>query len=156
MKRNPNVVKKIRFFPKCLFFLRDRWLKKMSKKGWHLIDYGIFVYIFENGVPSDKEYFSYTCERVGDGKYSIPLRYPLLDETFGVKKKKSKLNKNSILKSKANTIIEVDTHKIDIENDIGYKELRHDRNKLYFLITIRNIAIILALIVFLFVVIHLF
>jgi hypothetical protein len=135
----PKKLKKmIRFYPICFFFLLDNWLKKMSLKGWHLIDYGFGFYVFEKGKPLNKEYFTYSCDYTGDGKYSILLRYPALKQKYGVNKKNSKLNKNNVLKG--NTTIEVDTNRIDITNDLGYKELKHDRNRLYMLITIRNIT----------------
>ena len=44
-------------------------------------------------------------------------------------------NKNQ---SKTYLTVEIDTQKIDIENDVGYKELISDRNKLYNKRAIRN------------------
>ena len=114
----------------------------MSKKGWHLIDNKGFFYYFEKGIPIEKEYFVYSPSCIGEGKYSIALQYPHLIKTYGVGKKKSKLNKNSIIK--CNTIFEVDTERIDIKNDIYYNELKHDRNRLYLLMTIRNIVLFLT------------
>ena len=136
MKVNPQRITKVRIYPICLFSRLDNWLKEMSKAGWHLVDYGIITYVFEKGPPSDKEYFSYSCSRIGDGKYDIALRHPLLNKTYGVKKKKSKLNSRNSFSG--NTIIEIDTSRIDIENDLGYKELVSDRNRLYTMLTIRN------------------
>lgn len=69
----------------------------------------------------------------------------MLEKTFG--KKKSVLNR--INKTKGITILEIDNKKIDIQNDIGYKELKKDRNKLYALMTIRDSAAIAIMIVFL-------
>jgi hypothetical protein len=146
MRKNTGEYKKeYRIFPMCTFFLLDKWLKKMSQAGWHLVDYGLYTYRFQKGNPCDKEYFTYTTSGVGEGKYSIPLRYPMLEKTFG--KKKSVLNR--INKTKGITILEIDTKKIDIKNDIGYNELIADRNKLYALMTIRDIVAIAILIVFL-------
>lgn len=146
MRKNTGEYKKeYRMFPMCTFFLLDKWLGKMSQSGWHLVDYGLFMYRFQKGEPCNKEYFTYTTSGVGEGKYSIPLRYPLLDKTYG--KKKSVLNR--INKTKGITILEIDNKKIDIQNDIGYKELKKDRNKLYALMTIRDSAAIAIMIVFL-------
>ena len=90
-------------------------------------------------------YFTYEvgCGRNDDRKYSIPLRYPFLIQTYGVKKKYSKLNRNE---AKSYLTIEIDTKKIDIENDVGYKELISDRNRLYRKLAIRNIIIFLTII----------
>ena len=143
--KNKSVIKRIRLYPPCLYFLLEKWFKKMSLKGWHVFDCKVFIYYFEKGNPEEKEYFVYTPTYTGEGKYSIPMRYPFLRETYGVKKKYSKLNKNSFLKN--NTIIEIDTNRIDIEHDIGYKELKSDRNRLYAIMTIRNFSIILMVII---------
>ena len=147
MEKNKKTIKKFRICPSCLYFLLEKWLKEMSKKGWHVFDCKVCVYYFEKGMPQEKEYFVYDAGWIGEGRYSIPSRYPLLTQTYGVKKEKSKLNKNSI--NKHNTIIEVDTKKIDIKNDTGYKELKRDRNRLYALLTIRNICFILGLVIIL-------
>lgn len=141
MKNKSIVIKKIRIYPSFLYFLLEKWLKKMSLKGWHLVfrKFGI-IYYFEKGVPEEKEYFVWDPTYTGEGKYSIASRYPFLEKTYGVEKKKSKLNKNSI--EKYDNIIEIDTKKIDIHNDLAYKELKNDRNRLYIWRFIRNIAIV--------------
>ena len=72
------------------------------------------------------------------------LRFPFLEKTYGIKKKYSKLNKNQ---AKTYLTVEIDTQKIDIENDIGYNELRNDRNRLYKKLAIRNAIIFLVLII---------
>ena len=93
----------------------------------------------------DIVYFTYEAGgfRNDDGKYSIPLRYPFLIKTYGVKKKYSKLNRNE---AKSYLTIEIDTQKIDIENDVGYKELINDRNRLYRKRAIRNTIIFFTII----------
>ncbi len=128
-----------------LLFLLDKWLTKMSEQGFYLVDYSALTYVFEIGEPLSKEYFSYTCDRTGEGKYSILLRYPGLKKVYGISRKKSKLNANE--KAKGNTIIEIDTKRIDIENDMGYKELKKDRNRLYFLITLRDVGVFFMMVV---------
>ena len=114
----------------------------MSNSGFHLVDSNLISFLFECGEPKNKVYFTYTAEsgRNDDGKYSIPLRYPFLKKTYGVKPKYSKLNKNQ---SKTYLTVEIDTKKIDIENDVGYKELLNDRNELYCRRAIRNVFILL-------------
>ena len=85
-------------------------------------------------------YFTYDAGgfRRDSGYYSIPLRYPFLARTYGVKKKYSKLNKNE---AKSYLTIEVDTKKIYIKNDISYNELLSDRNRLYKKRAIKNAVI---------------
>ena len=144
MKSHVLRIKKIRFYPRCLFFLLDKWLKQMSKQGWYLVNYNLLVYEFEKKTPCEKEYFSYTCDWIGEGKYSISLRYPLLQQTYGVKKKKSMLNRN--YRFQGTTILEIDTQKIDVEKDPGYHELIHDRNRLYTMYTLRNVALLAVLV----------
>lgn len=149
MHNTSNIIRKIRFYPDCFFFMLDKWLKKMSQKGYHLIDYGIFTYTFEKGRPADKEYFTYSCDRTGDGWFSISLRYPNLKKTYGKKRKKSKLNKANI--SIGVTIVEIDTDRISI-SDIGYKELIKDRNRLYFFRAVRDVTLVLVMLLILIVV----
>ena len=144
---NSNRIRIYRFYPDCLFFLLDAWLKKMSKNGYHLVDYGIITYVFEKGNPEDREYFTYSCDRIGEGIFSILLRYPNLANTYGKKKKRSKLNKSN--HSKGRTILEIDTDSISLKNNIGYNELIKDRNRLYFVRAVRDIAFFLFMILIL-------
>lgn len=44
------------------------------------------------------------------------------------------------------TILEIDTQKIDVEKDLGYHELIHDRNRLYTMYTLRNVALLAVLV----------
>ena len=134
-------IRKFRVYP-CFDYPRlDAWLHAMSLDGWHLVDSNMISFLFEQGAPRDKVYFTYTQMPREGGAYSIGLLYPGLEKTYGVKKKYSKLNKNE---AKAYTTIEIDTKKIDIDNHIGYKELLQDRNRLYKKLTVRNTLVLLA------------
>ena len=139
-------IRKIRFYPSFMYSKLDKWLNKMSLSGWHLVDSNLVSFLFEQGNPKNKIYFTYEAGRGRNdaGKYSIPLRYPFLYKTYGVKSKYSKLNKN---RRKTYLTVEIDTQKIDIENDVGYKELISDRNRLYRKLAIRNAIIFLVLII---------
>ncbi len=139
-------IRKFRIYPSFMYHRLDKWLNKMSLLGWHLVDSNLVSFLFEQGNPENKIYFTYETDgaRNDAGKYSIPLRYQFLDKTYGVKSKYSKLNKN---RRKAYLTVEIDTRKIDIENDIGYKELICDRNRLYRKLAIRNAIILLVLII---------
>lgn len=141
--KNKMIKKIIKIYPPVMYFLLEKWLRKMSSNGWHLIKRKFFIYYFEKGEPEKREYFVWSPSYTGEGKYSIPLRYPKLTITYGKKKQKSKLNKNSYLKHE--TIIEIDTQKIDIQNDVGYKELIDDRNRLYLRCFIRNLCIVITI-----------
>ena len=141
-------LKKYRFYPMFLYSCLDKWLKDMSLKGWHIVHCGLLTFVFEKGEPCEKEYFTYGLS-TQEGKYSISLRYPFLEETYGLKSKKSKINFN---KAKAYKIVEIDLDKINIKDDIGYNELKNDRNHLYLEYFIRNTVIfsfVLVLLVFL-------
>ena len=152
--KNKDKIIRIRYYPSFLYFLLERWLSKMSLRGWELVSRHIgVVYRFEKSTPKSREYFVWEPTRIGEGKYSIPMRYPFLEIHYGVKKKYSKLNKHSHIKH--DTIIEVDTRKIDVDNDTDYLELKRDRNKLYTLFFVRNI-IVLAFVVLVFVVVNFF
>ena len=120
-------IKKFRIYPYFLYSRLDKWLKSMSKKGWHIVHCGIFFLWFEKGEPKEKEYFTYGLP-THEGKYDISLRHLFLEKTYGVKKRKSKINANE---AKTCQIVEIDLEKIDIENDIEYKELVSERNRLY-------------------------
>ena len=98
----------------------------MSAEGWHIVHCGIFFFVFEKGEPKNKEYFTYGLS-AQEGKYNIELMHPFLEKRYGVKAKRSKINAN---RSKSLQIVEIDTDKIDVNNDIGYKELISDRNSL--------------------------
>ena len=116
----------------------------MSLNGWHIIYCGIFFFWFEKGLPQEKEYFTYGLSTL-EGKYNLSLQYPFLEKTYGVKKRNSKINSS---KSKVYQIVEIDLDRIDISNDVGYKELICDRNRLYLRYFIRNLfCFVLAVIV---------
>ena len=139
-------IKKFRFYPTFLYYKLDKWLKTMSAGGWHIVHCGIFFFWFEKGDPESKEYFTYGLS-AQDGKYNINLMHPSLERRYGVKAKKSKINAN---KSKSIQIVEIDTDKIDVNNDADYKELISDRNSLYlryFIIWSGVILILAALLI---------
>lgn len=131
--------KRFRIYPAFLYSQLDKWLKKESLSGWHIVHCGIFLFWFEKGTPMEKEYFTYGLGAI-EGKYSISLRYPFLEKTYGMKKDKSRINSNE---TKKYQIVEIDLNRIDVKNDVGYKELVNDRNRLYFRYFIRNFCIIL-------------
>ena len=145
--KNPSkkYVRKFRLYLPFAYKSLDKWLNKMSLSGCHVVDSNFISFLFECGEPQNKIYFTYTAGgfRNDDGNYSIPLRYPFLIKTYGVKKKYSKLNRNE---AKSYLTIEIDTQKIDIENDVGYKELINDRNRLYRKRAIRNTIIFFTII----------
>ena len=138
---------KFRFYPSFMYQYLDNWLSKMSRLGWHLVDSNMVSFLFEQDEPKEKVYFTYEAGgfRNDSGEYSIPLRFPFLEKIYGIKKKYSKLNKNE---AKTYLTIEIDTKRIDIENDISYKELLSDRNRLYKKLAVRN-AIILGVLILL-------
>ena len=118
-------IKKFRIYPSFLYARLDKWLKKMSLSGWHIVHSGLLFFVFERGEPAIKEYFTYT-HLTNEGKHNLSLMFPFLEETYGVKAKKSKINAN---KAKKHQIVEIDTQKIDVEKDVGYLELIRERNK---------------------------
>lgn len=137
-------IRRFRIYPSFAYNSLDKWLNKMSNLGFHLVDSNLISFLFECGEPKNKVYFTYDAgSGRNDEKYSIPLRYPFLEKTYGVKSKYSKLNKNQ---SKTYLTVEIDTHRIDIENDVGYKELINDRNNLYNRRAIRNVFIFLLVV----------
>ena len=128
-------LKKIRIYPSFLYARLDRWLKAMSASGWHVVHAGLLFFWFEKGKPMEKEYFTYEVDR--EERYSLPARHPFLEEKYGVKRKRSKINANE---SKAYLIVEIDLEKVDVSSDIGYKELISDRNRLHWLSFMRIIV----------------
>ena len=138
-------VRKFRIYPAFLYHRLDKWLKKMSINGLHIVDCGLFSFLFESGEKSEKEYFTYGLSSQ-EGKYNIQLRYPNLEEVFGLKKEKSKINSS---KSKGYQIVEIDTERIDVKNDVSYIELINDRNRLYLRYFIRNLGVFLTIGIFL-------
>jgi len=144
-QRSPKTeYKKVfRFYPYFLYCLQDKWLKSMSLKGWHIVHCGICSYLFEKGVPLEKEYFSY-AEFAKEGYYSIILRHPFLEKTYGVKAKKSALNSN---RHKRISVVEIDIQKLEGQNALGYRELVNDRNRLSLRYFLRNLSLLLFCIV---------
>lgn len=120
-------VVKFRYYPSFCYRCLDKWLKKMSLQGLHIVHCGVFTFVFEEGKPELREYFTYGLS-TQDGRYSVTLQYPFLEEKYGVKKAKSIINSND---SKKYQIVEIDITRIDIENDVGYKEMINDRDRLY-------------------------
>ena len=107
----------------------------MSQKGWHLVYSTGFSFLFEEGEPEDREYFTYgICTQ--EGRYDLFLMYPMLEKTYGLKN--SKLNKNEL---KLPRTIEIDRKKLEEKNKVGYNELVSDRNRLYKKYFIRNTVI---------------
>ena len=146
-KKDPRkeYMRKVRFYPYFLYNRLDRWLKSMSAEGWHIVYCGIFSFWFERGDPEIREYFTYGLS-THEGKYSISLRYPNLEKTYGLKNKKSAINSS---RTKQYEIVEIDTRKIDIKNDVGYNELINDRDRLYRGYFIRNLCVFLSAIILL-------
>ena len=142
MDSGKQYIKKFRIYPAFLYNRLDKWLKSMSAQGWHIVHCGIFSFLFEKGSPKEKEYFTYTFIP-NEGRYDILLRHPCLEKTFGSKKKKSKINSNEM---KAYNIVEIDLDKIDIKNNIAYKELVSDRDRLYMWYFIRNVSVVSAVV----------
>jgi hypothetical protein len=112
----------------------------MSAKGLHIVHAGVFSFWFERGEFLEKEYFTYGLA-TQEGKYNLLLQYPNLENKYG--SKKSKINTN---KYKIHQIVEIDTKKIDIDNDASYKELVNDRNRLYRRFFLRNFCAISAVV----------
>lgn len=145
-KARKGTCARVRIYPPVVYFLLEKWLKKMSTKGLHLVNcnFGI-IYRFEKGIPEEKEYFVWDTTRTGEGKYSIELRYPLLRKEFGVKEKRSKLNKNS--SRKHFNIIEVDKTKLNTEQNLFFSYLRKERNRLYLLRFVNMLIVVAFLII---------
>ena len=132
-------LRKFRMYPAFLYAYLDKWLQKMSLKGWHVVHSNIFFFWFEEGNKELREYFTYGLS-TQEGKYSLEHRYPFLEKTYGVSKKKSKINSND---DRVYRTVEISP---DALNDIGYKELVQDRDRLYTRYFIRNISIFSAVI----------
>jgi hypothetical protein len=109
----------------------------MSFNGWHLVHSGMFLFYFEKGLPIEKEYFTYGLS-TKEEKFNLLLLHPFLENKYGINSKKSKLNANN---KKVYHTIEIDLSKIDVKNDIGYKELVSDRNCLYRQHFIRDLTV---------------
>lgn len=129
-------LRKYRIYPSFSYHRLDKWLNQMSLNGWHLVDSNLVSFLFEEGKPTEKIYFTYMLGPIYEsGEYDLLLLYPGLEKTFGVKKKYSKLNKNE---AKDYRTIETNTKKIDVERDIAYNELLRDRNRRYKKLAIKN------------------
>ena len=130
-----NCVKRFRIYPAFLYYKLDRWLKEMSLNGLHIVHCDAFFFWFEKGEPSKREYFTHGLV-TQEKKYSITSLYPILLSRYSMKKSKINLNQE-----KTYQIVEIDTNKIDVENDLNYKQLVGDRNRLYKRYFIRNVSV---------------
>lgn len=133
-------IKKFRLYPPFLYHRLDAWLAKMSRNGWHVVHCAGFFFWFEKGLPEEKEYFTYGMASQ-EGKYSIELRHPSLEKTYGVPRKASKINANE---AKSYHIVEIDRNILDTSKHVGYRELIHDRNRLYRRYFIRILIALIA------------
>lgn len=145
-KKDPRktYIRKIRIYPRFMYARLDKWLKKMSLSGWHIVHCGLFSFWFEKGNSAEKEYFTYG-DNLNESYYSIGMRHPFLEKRYGVNKKKSKINANE---SRSHRIVEIDRQKIDYPNNVDYQELINDRNRLYSRYFLRNfifVAIVIAI-----------
>lgn len=120
------VLVKYRFYPSFMYHRLDLWLKKMSLSGWHIVNCGFVTFYFEKGSCKEREYFTYAEPLINEAQFSILLRHPNLENKYGVKKSKSKINSNE---KKFHNIIEIDTKKIERESK-AYLTLIKDRNRL--------------------------
>ena len=57
-KKKEKLVRKFRIYPAFLYGRLDRWLKKKSQEGLHIVDAGLISFSFERGEPKDNEYFT--------------------------------------------------------------------------------------------------
>ncbi len=116
-----------RYYPSCTYHLLDNWLNKKSKKGQFLEDYGLVKYVFREGTPQEKVYFTYS-DITGNLSYGyrfcVTYYHPAPDKNYGKLVSSKKVHDKSI--------ILVDPKKINKE----YYEMKHRRNMLY---TIRSI-----------------
>ena len=142
-QRDPKktYTRKFRIYPSFLYFRLDHWLNRMSLSGHHVVDCRFGFFLFEQGTPDDRRYFTYdpTSPRRDGGMFSLTMRYPFPEKTYGIRKKRSALNRNE---GKTCQIIKLDAQKIQSEQALGYRELVHDRNRLYALRAVRNAAIL--------------
>lgn len=136
---------KYKFYPSFRYRKLELWLKEMSEQGLCLIDYGFLKYVFKESEVSSRIYFVFNCGGVhkDEGKYSILLKYPLLEKEYGLSSHRSFLNKNMKNKIKHKNILEIDSDKL---ND-GFYELVAERDKLYLKRTIKNIIVFAIMIV---------
>ena len=74
-------LKKLRIYPTFLYCYLDKWLQKMSLKGWHIIHCNLLFFWFESGLPEKREYFTYGLS-TQEGFYSITLRHPFLEKNM--------------------------------------------------------------------------
>lgn len=77
---------KYKFYPSFRYHKLELWLKEMSEQGFCLIDYGFLKYVFKESEFSSRIYFVFNCGGVHKdaGKYSILLKYPLLEKRIWI------------------------------------------------------------------------
>lgn len=126
--------------------LVELFLYKMQRKGWALVKYTLFYFLFEKTERKECGYFVYHSgggSTKSDGKYDLSLRHWNIPQTYGVSPKKSNLNAYTV-KNKFYywSIIEVS---VDRKNDIDYCELIKDRNLLYFKESSRDHILVLII-----------
>lgn len=96
-KNNKKYIVKIKYYPCFMFSYLDRWLKKMSLSGWHIVHCCGLLYWFENDLPEEKEYFTYFTPIRNEGKYDINMRYPFLEKNIAKKNLKLILIRKKVL-----------------------------------------------------------
>ena len=127
-----------RYYPPCLYFLLDRWLCKMSRRGLHLTDHGTLKYVFEERKPTESIYLSFDCSiypsHFHKGSTTLQQRHPNIAKNYGKAVKPRKPD--------AKTVVLVSPDKIDKE----YYQIIRTRNRLGIIESLRDIAIIAGVI----------
>ena len=128
--------------PTFLYYWAEKFLEKLSSKGWILTKYNDISFTFEKTAPKRKCYFIYHSSgiRKDEGKFSLTLRHWNIPDTYGLRN--SKLNMYSRRTSCYHKIVEVDTEKANGE---GFAELIQDRERLYFYESLRDISLLIIL-----------
>ena len=134
-------VRKIRFYPICLYFLLDRWLSKMSRRGLRLVGVRLgLIYIFEKGEPKNRIYFSFSTffskTSILFRRHWLQTKYPLIEKRFGVK--------SALSDTFLPTVVEIDTERINVRADPEYLNLVRDRNRIYLAETLGRTLLLLV------------
>ena len=137
MKQKKRIFRR-RFVLPAFYFLLDGWFRRMSRRGWVLVDYKKYKFTFERGMPKEREFFTYHVSRTDKRDNRLPLRYPDLRRQFGTPKQYSKLNAG-LHNDDGVAVLEIHEKNLGREE---YRKLRRDRNLMYFLRLLADIGLL--------------
>ena len=130
------------YFVPVFYPFLDAYFRRMSRRGWRLVDYKKNFYCFERDMPDEREFFSFLVSYEYQRNNRFFKKYPDVRREFAMPRQYSKLNAATHYQQEGTAVLEIDPKKVDTDE---YRELRRQRNIMYFLRLLGDIGLILLM-----------